>query len=56
MPIPKTPAQDPVADAHIPIGTPPGGGCWTWSAEQRAWVQTPASAAAPQDTQPPPQE
>lgn len=29
-----TPQPDPSA----PIGTPPGGGRWAWSAEQQAWV------------------
>lgn len=24
-----------------PIGTPPGGGSWTWDAEAQAWVAVP---------------
>lgn len=35
---PKTSPADLPQDAHIPIGTPPGGGRWTWSAEARDWV------------------
>lgn len=45
---PKTPA--PAQDSSQPIGTPPGGGSWTWSAEQ-GWVPlTPASPPAPTET------
>ena len=41
---PKTVPQD---DAHIPVGTPPAGGCWTWSAELRDWVRLPESTETP---------
>ena len=35
---PKTTPPDLPQGAHIPVGPPPGGGSWTWSAEQAAWV------------------
>lgn len=40
-----TPAQDQAQDASQPVGTPPGGGSWTWDATQRIWV--PKADAAP---------
>lgn len=45
---PKTATPDLPQDAHIPVGTPPGGGRWTWSAEQGAWV--PIQPEPAQDT------
>lgn len=50
---PKAAAPDLSQDAPrtlygAPIGTPPGGGRWTWSAEQRAWV--PIQPKPAQDT------
>jgi len=32
--------SDPISDTdpNIPVGTPPGGGRWTWSPTERAWV------------------
>lgn len=46
----KTPA--PAQDNSQPVGTPPGGGSWTWSAEQGAWVPNspaPATNETPQE-------
>lgn len=42
----KTPAA-PTQDNSQPVGTPPGGGSWTWSAEQAAWVPRMPTSPAP---------
>lgn len=48
---PKTATPDLPQDAHIPVGTPPGGGRWTWSAEARDWVPVqPAQDTTPTDS------
>jgi hypothetical protein len=48
MPTAKTPAPA----STEPVGTPPGGGSWTWSPELAAWVP----AAPAKDTTETPQE
>lgn len=35
---PDLPTDAPRTLYGAPVGTPPGGGRWTWSAEQAAWV------------------
>lgn len=35
------PAPAPTAPPAQPIGTPPGGGRWTWDAQAAAWVPLP---------------
>lgn len=38
MPTPKTPAAGPAAPPHPePVGTPPGGGRWSWDPWQGQW-------------------
>jgi hypothetical protein len=51
--MPKTVTPDLPQDAHIPVGTPPSGGCWTWSAELRDWVRLPEPTATPAKTEAP---
>ena len=37
----------PAQDNSQPVGTPPGGGSWTWDATQATWVPAPAAPAQP---------
>ncbi len=45
------PAQDKSQDNSQPVGTPPGGGSWTWDTTQRAWVPMPTAAPAQPNTE-----
>jgi hypothetical protein len=40
----------PAQDNSQPVGTPPGGGSWTWSATQAAWIPVTPAAPAQQNT------
>lgn len=44
------PAQPPAQDNSQPVGTPPGGGSWTWDAALRTWVPKPTAAPAQPNT------
>lgn len=42
--------QAPARNPTDPIGTPPGGGSWCWSAEQQAWLPNLQDAVTPTPT------
>lgn len=51
-PAPTTEPTAPAVPYPIPVGTPPGGGRWTWDVTAGKWVSLDPPPAEPEPTAP----
>ncbi len=56
MPAARPAPLPPAEPNREPVGTPPGGGRWTWDFDTCQWVPLPDQAAAPTPTDTAPKE